>query len=440
MAQVNQISQLDQIKQLDLGSMAASGVKKSSAGNLKFSDVMSGSTDNTGKETSKNRVSDSQTSKESYETSKNTCKKFDSKEITQPTEKTGESDAAESISDVNDIPEEAMETVDALKEAIAKVLGISKEELEEKMAELGMTAMDLLQNDSLKNLVLMVNQVSDVTELLTNETLCSQLADVLKVAEEFVNTADLELFSQAADRVASETQNFSPVLEQNAEVEEVSEVQGNENNVETSKEPILTVQREAESNLEENTRGNDRKEDDTNLESQFQQFVQKLSNSIQETDQVSMAEFEKLQQMQEIVEQVVERIKVTLTPDTTSMELQLNPENLGKVNVSVIAKNGVMTAAFTVENQLAKEALESQLMVLKENLNEQGVKVDAIEVTVAQQGLSQNDFSNGSQQNFQGKAKSSNHIRKIQLEDEEIEETEEEMPIIQGNGTVDFSA
>lgn len=439
MAQVNEINQLGKISQCDLGNMAASTVKKSTSSNLNFSDVMSASTSDTNKDFSNNRVNDSQTSKESYETNKSTCKKFDSQETNKAAAAAADTPSStENVSDVKDVLEEAMETVDALKEVIAEVLGVSKEELEEKMAELGMTVMDLLQNDSLKDLVLAVNNISDMTELLTNEPLCNQLADVLKTVEEFVQTADLELFSQAAATL--ETQDFSKVLDKNMQTEDV-EVSADKGNVETSEEPILTVQRETETDFEENTRGNDSREDSTNVESQFNQFLQNLSDSVQDIDQVSMTEFERLQQMQEIVDQVVERIKVTLSPDTKSMELQLNPENLGRVNVSVIAKNGEMTASFTVENQLAKEALESQLMVLKENLNEQGIKVDAIEVTVAQQGLSQNDFSNQSQQNFQKKAKNSNHIRKIQKEEEEVGEAEaDSVPIIQENGTVDFSA
>ena len=40
-----------------------------------------------------------------------------------------------------------------------------------------------------------------------------------------------------------------------------------------------------------------------------------------------------------------------------------------------------------VENQMAKEALESQMIHLKEAFNEQGLKVDEVEVTVAEFGL-----------------------------------------------------
>jgi flagellar hook-length control protein FliK len=73
--------------------------------------------------------------------------------------------------------------------------------------------------------------------------------------------------------------------------------------------------------------------------------------------------------MKEIVNQIVDKIKVVIKPEATSMEIQLNPENLGKVNLSVISKNGQLTAHFTTESQAAKEALESQMQTLKETLS-----------------------------------------------------------------------
>ena len=74
-------------------------------------------------------------------------------------------------------------------------------------------------------------------------------------------------------------------------------------------------------------------------------------------------------------------------PETTSMELRLNPASLGRVNITVAASAGIATATMVVENQMAKEALESQMIHLKEAFNEQGLKVDEVEVTVAEFGL-----------------------------------------------------
>lgn len=94
-------------------------------------------------------------------------------------------------------------------------------------------------------------------------------------------------------------------------------------------------------------------------------------------------------ELREIANQIIEQIKVVVSQDHTSMELQLNPENLGKVNLSIQSKDGMMTAQFVVENELTKEAIESQMFTLKNTLEQQGIKVENIEVTVANYSFEQ---------------------------------------------------
>ena len=50
------------------------------------------------------------------------------------------------------------------------------------------------------------------------------------------------------------------------------------------------------------------------------------------------------------------------------LEMSLNPESLGKVNLNITSKDGVMTAQITTQNEVSKEALESQLQILKDNI------------------------------------------------------------------------
>lgn len=72
------------------------------------------------------------------------------------------------------------------------------------------------------------------------------------------------------------------------------------------------------------------------------------------------------------------------------MEMQLNPENLGKIYLNISEKEGVIRAQLAAQNEVVKEALETQMVELRQNLNQQGIKVDAIEVTVATHEFEQN--------------------------------------------------
>ena len=115
-------------------------------------------------------------------------------------------------------------------------------------------------------------------------------------------------------------------------------------------------------------------------ESPLNAFVERLSQSFEEVAQEEVIAPREM--MSNIVDQVVNHIRIRVLPQTTSMELQLNPESLGRVNLNVTSNNGLATATLTVQNEVAKEALESQLTVLRENLESHGLKVDSVEVNV----------------------------------------------------------
>ena len=128
------------------------------------------------------------------------------------------------------------------------------------------------------------------------------------------------------------------------------------------------------------------------------------------------------------------------------MEIQLNPEKLGKVNLSVVSKNGQMTASFVTESEMAKNALESQMQQLKDTLQNQGLKVDAIEVSVSDFKFEQSSNMNEEQQR-QHSANKKKAPRKIDLSmlDDGFDELSEAdtlaaQVMIDNGNTVDYTA
>ena len=112
------------------------------------------------------------------------------------------------------------------------------------------------------------------------------------------------------------------------------------------------------------------------------QFVQNLQQAAEEIGEIT-GQKDMVQMIREIADQILEKVKVSVTAETTSLEIVLTPEELGRVNLTVSAEqDGMMKAKFVTENELAKEAIERNLVQFKEMLNEQGLKVDTIEVTV----------------------------------------------------------
>ena len=93
----------------------------------------------------------------------------------------------------------------------------------------------------------------------------------------------------------------------------------------------------------------------------------------------------------------------TLSRDSkiTSLSMQLNPENLGKVTVEVATKDGMVSAKVYADTQAAKEALQMNLQYLKTNLENQGVKIADIEVAVEAHAFEQNLQQDGSREQEQ---------------------------------------
>ncbi|MGN0155891.1 MAG: flagellar hook-length control protein FliK [Lachnospiraceae bacterium] len=178
-----------------------------------------------------------------------------------------------------------------------------------------------------------------------------------------------------------------------------------------------------------------------------QQTMEQLKNAVGKAQDVQNTTYTAAT-TESIMNQITEAVKMTMKEDMTQMELQLHPASLGNVRVQVAAKDGVITASFTTQNEQVKAALESQIVVLKENFEQQGIKVEAVEVTVAshafERNLDSNENSSKDQMTEKKKA-----VRRINLsnvtDDFEEEGLLEEEKIVadmmrQNGNTVDYTA
>ena len=80
--------------------------------------------------------------------------------------------------------------------------------------------------------------------------------------------------------------------------------------------------------------------------------------------------------------QIMDYMKLQFGSDTTSLEMQLHPASLGTLHIQLESKGGMVTANFITQNEAVKAALESQIVQLQESFEAQGVRIEAIEVTV----------------------------------------------------------
>lgn len=386
------------------------------------------------------------------------------------------------------VKEVDMETVSEVNEAIAQKveesLNIDSETLENIMAVLGLTFTDLLDPMNLQKLVLFVNGVSEPSELLTNEEMLAQFGDltdaIAQIDWESATGMSMEEFSTALEQFElsqgtsdidvqgenldvkedlTKTTDIPVIVEENvddtqskynedaAKSEKVSGETVNTNETEVSDKKVVS-QELADKPVADEKASNDEQSLNSQSDSGENEFImaesdsgdvfveeerpvtnaldfmQNLNNAVNGTVKTEPMQQSNMQQMINIVNQVVEQIKITLGKDTTSMQLQLNPENLGKVLISVSSVNGVMTANFTVQSEEAREALQSQMYTLREALESKELKVEAVEVEVSDFAFSENNqFGTEDQKQFE---KGNGKTFKFDFDKEESEETAED--------------
>lgn len=94
------------------------------------------------------------------------------------------------------------------------------------------------------------------------------------------------------------------------------------------------------------------------------------------------ASYTEMPDSQQVVNQILDYMKLSMKPENTVLNMQLHPESLGTLHIQITAREGIMTAHFTASSEAVKNVLENQMAVLKEHFEQQDIKVDAIEVTV----------------------------------------------------------
>lgn len=291
--------------------------------------------------------------------------------------------------DEKELAERAAQLITGIVETVKEVLSLTDEQLKNAMNILGVTETDLLNVDVLKQIVLTLNGKQDMAAFLTDGGLLSQMQELTDAVEQLIAQSGLELselnvqfrdaeFIKLFEDAVNDMMQEQPEADIPEDVSEQTETVGTKEAEISFKTEVSQTEHTAS---EEHTGG------DAELQQQdgqvAEQFIQNLQKAVTEGVKETSLPSDLAAQIREIANQILEKVKMTVTPEMTSLEIQLTPEHLGKVSVTVSEQDGMMKASFVTENELAKEAIESNLIQFKQMMNEQGLKVDSIEVTVS---------------------------------------------------------
>lgn len=400
-------------------------------------------------------------------------------------------------SDSSQVVEKVEAVAEEIKDVIKDELDITDEELEKAMETLGLTILDLFNPQSLAQLVTEITGETDSVALLMNDsfknildnvsTLTNQLLDDLKISFEEVKeivlpelkSENLEINEELVkvdlptenpsklEEVLDDNQNLNPVEPQVVLTEQIKPVEGE--NV----KPQQNIQTDINNPVEMKPQVDDNN-NSSKQEFDFSKSAKTANDTPKATHEATVVHENLVVGQQEaaieysveqevvtlptgetvraesIVNQLVEQAKVLTDAESTTMEMTLNPEGLGKIFMEVTQKGDVITAKIFTENDAVKQALENQMATLRTELNQNSTKVTSIEVSVGahefERNLEQNarDESRREEQMSKQSSKRNSRINLNSLDELSGIMSEEDMLIAQmmkDNGnTLDFQA
>ena len=280
-----------------------------------------------------------------------------------------------------------------------------------------------------------LTQDSNLISLITDESLgaeYSAILDIVKNANQDLNqelmetldTSDIDIESLLKDLLLNDSSNpadnegqdlvglnldmsgESGDLDPNEVVNKIEPA--NTSHLSESKSVNLVVDDQREASANTSSKGTNKDlSSDSYGSTRSEVNWNNLNMTINETSNVSQASSQ-IEDIHDVTLQIIEQVKVKLQDNQQSIEINLHPEHLGKLSLEIASKNGMLTAKFITQNEGTKELIESQMSVLKEQLNLQGLKVEDIEVEV---GLS--DFFHNQSSDSNPERNKQNQGRKI---------------------------
>lgn len=367
-----------------------------------------------------------------------------------------------------------------VRQVLKDKLGVTDEEITDAMQKLGLTVADLIQPNQLAQLTAELTGCENVGELLCNSSFMEVVNEIGELSQNLLDELGMtpQMFTEMAaattitvtdtnvnaeqlpDIQVPEGDNAAQTVADTVPEQMISDAKDdktvqtvlNADEVETQKpEDNIVLQKEVTENVKDTDDVNDEttvteedslipektEEPDTKAEPDKGQQTGSKNESGNASGQTAFVnqehvadpasvktpenvpEFSRQLDTLDLIRQVTEFTKITVREAQTTMEMQLNPEHLGKLYIEVTTKEGNVSAHIMTQNELVKEALEAQMAELKQSMNQAGVKVDAVEVTVGSHEFEKNLEQNAKQEERQAEEqeKASTKTRRINLDE-----------------------
>lgn len=355
-----------------------------------------------------------------------------------------------SISDVNskadnkDVTDTVKEVCEDIKDAIKEEIDVSDEDIKVAMELLGLTALDLLSTAKVAELIEQLTG-TDALTLITNEDMMQSFNNIINVVDEAnadiagmlgVKTEEVGIVLGQND-IAPVVNSEDTAKQDNVKESDAKNADDNINQTVDNQESLSEVlAKKITTESDGKAKNNMSESNEANNKVTYADVADNMISNITDTFADIITEDISTVKEADIVNQVIDSVKLMASRELTSMEVMLNPEHLGSVHITVTARNGIVSAQIAAQNEQVKTALENQMVTLREQFESQGLKVDAVEITVMAHSFEAGqNFGQSESERKQGESKVHRKLDLSSFDDELEEDLESTAPAPKAEGS-----
>lgn len=355
-----------------------------------------------------------------------------------------------SISDVNskadnkDVTDTVKEVCEDIKDAIKEEFDVSDEDIKVAMELLGLTALDLLSTAKVAELIEQLTG-TDALTLITNEDMMQSFNNIINVVDEAnadiagmlgVKTEEVGIVLGQND-IAPVVNSEDTAKQDNVKESDAKNADDNINQTVDNQESLSEVlAKKITTESDGKAKNNMSESNEANNKVTYADVADNMISNITDTFADIITEDISTVKEADIVNQVIDSVKLMASRELTSMEVMLNPEHLGSVHITVTARNGIVSAQIAAQNEQVKTALENQMVTLREQFESQGLKVDAVEITVMAHSFEAGQsFGQSESERKQGESKVHRKLDLSSFDDELEEDLESTAPAPKAEGS-----
>lgn len=355
-----------------------------------------------------------------------------------------------SISDVNskadnkDVTDTVKEVCEDIKDAIKEEFDVSDEDIKVAMELLGLTALDLLSTAKVAELIEQLTG-TDALTLITNEDMMQSFNNIINVVDEAnadiagmlgVKTEEVGIVLGQND-IAPVVNSEDTAKQDNVKESDAKNADDNINQTVDNQESLSEVlAKKITTESDGKAKNNMSESNEANNKVTYADVADNMISNITDTFADIITEDISTVKEANIVNQVIDSVKLMASRELTSMEVMLNPEHLGSVHITVTARNGIVSAQIAAQNEQVKTALENQMVTLREQFESQGLKVDAVEITVMAHSFEAGqNFGQSESERKQGESKVHRKLDLSSFDDELEEDLESTAPAPKAEGS-----